>query len=235
MATALFCPTFNWKCSDPLRSWDQFQTKAELWLAGEKIDKEIQYTKIVLMLGDEGLSRWTKFKLSDDDKKKPTEVFKAFRDSLGTDVSFRTARATLYNNLRQQKGETAAELDIRLSKLIDECKFPKEDISKFLKLDIFINALNYYEVKKWAAKQKETGEDAITYIQVMDKCKEHEAAVRDYVAMASDNPQLHTAFQQGTANLDSIHSTIHSTSGEVKEEVPVIPTPESVTPPNQTK
>ena len=203
MATALPCPTFNWKCCNPLCSWDQFQTKAELWLAGQKIDKEIQYTKIVLMLGDEGLSRWTKFKLSDDDKKKPTEVFKAFRDSLGTDVSFRTARATLYNNLRQQKGETAAELDIRLSKLIDECKFPKEDISKFLKLDIFINALNYYEVKKWAAKQKETGEDAITYIQVMDKCKEHEAAVRDYVAMASDNPQLHTAFQQGTANLDS--------------------------------
>ena len=36
----------------------------------------------------------------------------------------------------------------------------------------------------------------------MDKCKEYEATVRDYVAMANDNSQLQTAYQQGTASLD---------------------------------
>ena len=42
----------------------------------------------------------------------------------------------------------------------------------------------------------------LTYTKVMDKCKEYEATVRDYVAMANDNSQLQTAYQQGTASLD---------------------------------
>ena len=37
----------------------------------------------------------------------------------------------------------------------------------------------------------------------MDKCKEYEATVRDYIAMASDNPQLQTAYQKGTAIVDN--------------------------------
>ena len=60
------------------------------------MDPELQYTKIILMLGDEGLSRWNKFKLSDEKKKNPKEVFQEFRDSFGRDVSYWTARATLY-------------------------------------------------------------------------------------------------------------------------------------------
>ena len=56
-------PSFNWKSSDQLQVFDMFQAKAELWLAGGKVGKELQYTKIVSMLGDEGLSRWFKFKL----------------------------------------------------------------------------------------------------------------------------------------------------------------------------
>ena len=39
---------------------------------------------------------------------------------------------------------------------IEECKFPGA-VKEFLKTDIFINAINYYEVKKWVAKQKEDG------------------------------------------------------------------------------
>ena len=61
MANTIPYPTFNWKATDQIRAWDLFQAKAELWLAGEEIKKEIQYTKIVLMLGDEGLSRWSKW------------------------------------------------------------------------------------------------------------------------------------------------------------------------------
>ena len=57
------------------------------------------------------------------------------------------------------------ELDIRLSRLIEECQFPKpDDIAEFLKWHIFINAINYSEVKKWASYQPETGDGAITYV-----------------------------------------------------------------------
>ena len=55
-------------------------------------------------------------------------------------------------------------------------------------------------------KQKETadgdGDDLITYTKVIDKCKEHEAQVRDCILMANDNSQLQTAYQQGTATVD---------------------------------
>ena len=73
------------------------------------------------------------------------------------------------------------------------------NVKEFLKRDIYINALNYYEVKKWAAREKEA---ELTYTKVMDKCKEYEATVRDYVTMANDNSQLQTTYQQGTASLD---------------------------------
>ena len=185
--TALPCPTFNLKYSDQLCIWDQFQAKAEDWLAGEKVGKALQYTNIVLMLGVEGLSRWTKFKLSEDDRKDAQNVFKVFLESPGKVVSYWTTWATLFNNFHQQKGETAAELDIRISKIIDECQFPAEDITNFLKRDILINAINYYEVKKWASQQKEIGDTPITYTRVMDRGKEYEATFSDFVAMASDS------------------------------------------------
>ena len=154
MANTLPYPTFNWKAQDQIRTWEIFEAKAKLWLAGEEIKEELQYTKIVLMLGEEGLNRWTKFQMTDDDQKDPKKVFDEFKKSLGKDISYRTARATLYNSFRQKKDETAAELDLRLSKLIEECKLP-DAVKDFLKTDIFINAINYYEVKKWVAKQKE--------------------------------------------------------------------------------
>ena len=92
-------------------------------------------------------------------------------------------------------------MDLRLSSLIDDCKFPSDDIKTFIKRDILINSINYYNVKKWAAQEKETGANTITYTKVMDKCKEHEATVRDFITLASNNSQLQTAYQQGTVNV----------------------------------
>ena len=136
--------------------------------------------------------------MSAADKKDPDKVFQAFRDSFGKDVSYRTARATLYKTFQQTQDESIAE---RLSALIDECHFPTEEITKFIKRGILINSLNYYEVKKWATQQKEDGDDAITYSKVVDKCKEHEASVRDYIMMASDNSKLKTVYQQGSVTV----------------------------------
>ena len=85
-----------------------------------------------------------------------------------------------------------------------------EDIVTFIKQDIFINAINYYEVKKWAAQQKEVD---TTYTKMMDKCKEYEAAVCDYVAMASDNSHLQTAFQQGTVSVNNNYFKMKKSRG----------------------
>ena len=100
MANTIPFPTFNWKAQDQIRAWEIFEAKAKLWLAGEEIKKELQYTKIVLMLGEEGLNRWTKFQMTEANKKDPDNVFAEFRKSLGKDISYRTARATLYCNVK---------------------------------------------------------------------------------------------------------------------------------------
>ena len=75
MSAKLPLPIFNWKSKDQIREWETFKAKAKLYLAGEKIETELQYTHIVLMLGDEGLSRWTQFNLSEDDCKNSPEWF----------------------------------------------------------------------------------------------------------------------------------------------------------------
>ena len=173
-----------------------------------------------------GLSRWNKFKMSAEDRKDPDKVFAKFCDSFGRDVSYRTARATLYKNFRQNQEEPIAELDIRLSRLIDECNFPTEEISKFIKRDILINSLYYYEVKKWATQQKEDGDDAITYNKVIDKCKKYEASVRDYIMMASDNSQLQTVYQQGSASVDEKPSKESTTNMDTNTEAAADQDPE---------
>ena len=122
MANTIPYPTFNWKAQDRICAWEIFEAKAKLWLAGEEIKNELQYTKIVLMVGEQEINRWTKFQMTDDDQKDPKKVFEEFKKSLGKDISYWTVRATLYNSFRQKKDETAAELDLRLSKLTEESK-----------------------------------------------------------------------------------------------------------------
>ena len=73
-------------------------------------------------------------------------------------------------------------------------------------------------MKKWATQQKEDGDNAITYTKVVDKCKEHEASVRDYIMMASDNSQLKTVYQQGSATVDEKPSRGSNRSSDVNIE-----------------
>ena len=101
MANTIPYPTFNW--NDQIHAWKIFEAKAKLWLDREEIKDEIQYTKIVLMMGEEGLNRWTKFSMLDEDKKNPKKVFEEFKKSLGKDISYRTARATLPNHLGKRR------------------------------------------------------------------------------------------------------------------------------------
>ena len=136
MANTIPYPIFNWKAQDPIHAWEICEAQVKLWLTGDEIKEELQYTKIGLMLGGEGLNRWTKFQMTEESQKDPKNIFAEFKKSLGQDISHRTGRATLYNSFRQKKDETAAELDLRLSKLIEECKLPGA-VKEFLKTDIF--------------------------------------------------------------------------------------------------
>ena len=139
MSAKLPLPTFNWKSKDQISKLETFKTKAKLYLAGEKIE-ELQYTHIVLMLGDEGLSRWTQFNMSEDDQNVRERVFNRFCESFGKDISYRTARAKFFDNFCQKEKASIKELDLWLSALIDDCKFLTDNIKTFIKRDILINS-----------------------------------------------------------------------------------------------
>ena len=100
MANAIPYSTFNWKATEQIGAWDIFQAKVELWLAGEEIKNEIQYTKIVLMIGDEGLSRWSKFDMGAEERRNPKNVFTKFKESLGTDIPFQTTKSNTLQQLQ---------------------------------------------------------------------------------------------------------------------------------------
>ena len=91
-------PKHDWDVPDQFSTSDNFKAKAELWLASEQVEPALQFNKIVLMLGDTGLKKCQKFKMSEDDRKDPEKVFKKFRERLGNSSSFHTARSTLYRN-----------------------------------------------------------------------------------------------------------------------------------------
>ena len=110
MPKQLPIPTFNWKSSDQIREWDSFEAKAKLWLAGEKVEKELQYTQIVLMLGDESLSRWNKFKLTDEQMKQPVNVFKVFRA---------TAWEKIFHFGQPEQSCTKISVNIKINRLLN--------------------------------------------------------------------------------------------------------------------
>ena len=58
--------------------------KAKLRLTSEEINDKLQYTQIIMMLGEEDLNRWTKFQMTDNDQKDPKKVFQEFKKYLNT-------------------------------------------------------------------------------------------------------------------------------------------------------
>ena len=52
------------------------------------------------MLGDLGLKKGKKFNMSEEDRKEKVKVFKRFRQSQGNNISFHSAKSTLYRNFK---------------------------------------------------------------------------------------------------------------------------------------
>ena len=74
------------------------------------------------------------------------------------------------------------ELDIRVSKGINEWAFEVDIIKQHICLDSLVHACQYYEVKKWCNNTKlDNGHNKLTYEAVSMKAKEHEVAVRECI------------------------------------------------------
>ena len=89
--------------------------------------KEARVTHILFYGGKEASERWTAFKDQvEGNKDEADTVFKAFANSFEKSSSHWQARDEYLSDIKQDKNQTTAELDIYIKDLIRRCQFPPE-------------------------------------------------------------------------------------------------------------
>ena len=103
-------------------------------------------------------------------------MFKAFANSFEKSSSHWQARNEYLSDIKQDKNQTMAELDIYIKDLIRRCQFPPED-QESRKIDLLYHATAHFEVRKFVhnAKQEE-----LKYDRMIKVAKAHERTCQEY-------------------------------------------------------
>ena len=103
-------------------------------------------------------------------------VFKAFANSFEKSSSHWQARDEYLSDIKQDKNQTTAELDIYIKDLIRRCQFPPEDQESH-KIDLLYHATAHFKVRKFVhnAKQEE-----LKYDRMIQVAKAHERTCQEY-------------------------------------------------------
>ena len=103
-------------------------------------------------------------------------VFKAFANSFEKSSSHWQARDEYLSDIKQDKNQTTAELDIYIKDLIRRCKFPPED-QESRKIDLLYHATAHFEVRKLVHNAKQ---DELKYDRMIEVAKAHERTCQEY-------------------------------------------------------
>ena len=103
-------------------------------------------------------------------------VFKAFANSFEKSSSHWQARDEYLSDIRQDKNQTTAELDIYIKDLIRRCQFPPED-QESRKIDLLYHATAHFEVRKFVHNAKQ---DELKYDRMIEVAKAHERTCQEY-------------------------------------------------------
>ena len=139
--------------------------------------KEARVTHILFYGGKEASERWTALKDQVEGNKDDADtMFKAFANSFEKSSSHWQARDEYLSDIKQDKNQTTAELDIYIKDLIRRCQFPPED-QESRKIDLLYHATAHFEVRKFVhnAKQEE-----LKYDHMIEVAKAHERTCQEY-------------------------------------------------------
>ena len=134
-------------------------------------------THILFYGGKEASERWTALKDQVEGNKDDADtVFKAFANSFEKSSSHWQARDEYLSDIKQDKNQTTAELDIYIKDLIRRCQFPPED-QESRKIDLLYHATAHFEVRKFVhnAKQEE-----LKYDRMIEVAKAHKRTCQEY-------------------------------------------------------
>ena len=139
--------------------------------------KEARVTHIFFYGGKEASERWTALKDQVEGNKDDADtVFKAFANSFEKSSSHWQARDEYLSDIKQDKNQTTAELDIYIKDLIRRCQFPPED-QESCKIDLLYHATAHFEVRKFLHNAKQ---DELKYDHMIEVAKAHKRTCQEY-------------------------------------------------------
>ena len=170
-------PRMDWNAEDKQAALAFYRERLEQYFVIAGTPKEARVTHILFYGGKEASERWTALKDQvQGNIDEADTVFKAFANSFEKSSSHWQARDEYLSDIKQDKNQTTAELDIYIKDLIRRCQFPPED-QESRKIDLLYHATAHFEVRKFVhnAKQEE-----LKYDRMIKVAKAHERTCQEY-------------------------------------------------------
>ena len=170
-------PRMDWNAEDKQAAWAFYRERLEQYFVIAGTPKEARVTHILFYGGKEASERWTALKDQvQGNIDEADTVFKAFANSFEKSSSHWQARDEYLSDIKQDKNQTTAELDIYIKDLIRRCQFPPED-QESRKIDLLYHATAHFEVRKFVHNAKH---EELKYDRMIEVAKAHERTCQEY-------------------------------------------------------
>ena len=170
-------PRMDWNAEDKQAAWAFYRERLEQYFVIAGTPREAWVTHILFYGGKEASERWTALKNQvQGNIDEADTVFKAFANSFEKSSSHWQARDEYLSDIKQDKNQTTAELDIYIKDLIRRCQFPPED-QESCKIDLLYHATAHFEVRKFVHNAKH---EELKYDHMIEVAKAHERTCQEY-------------------------------------------------------
>ena len=118
---------FDWHIEDQQLAFEEWKGQVVLALEASNI-WEKWYAAIIGFLCKEGFKWWNNLPISkqEENKKNPSEVFKAITDTLEVSTSYWNHINEMYSNIKQGEHKSTDQLDQCIKDLIERCQYQIE-------------------------------------------------------------------------------------------------------------
>ena len=170
-------PRMDWNAEDKQAAWAFYRERLEQYFVIAGTPKEARVTHILFYGGKEASERWTALKDQvEGNIDEADTVFKAFANSFEKSSSHWQARDEYLSDIKQDKNQTTAKLDIYIKDLIRRCQFPPED-QESRKIDLLYHATAHFEVRKFVHNAKH---EELKYDHMIKVAKAHKRTCQEY-------------------------------------------------------
>ena len=170
-------PRMDWNAEDKQAAWAFYRERLEQYFMIAGTPKEARVTHILFYGGKEASERWTALKDQvEGNIDEADTVFKAFANSFEKSSSHWQARDEYLSDIKQDKNQTMAELDIYIKDLIRRCQFPPED-QESRKIDLLYHATAHFEVRRFVHNAKH---EELKYDRMIEVAKAHKRTCQEY-------------------------------------------------------